>query len=52
MTGQEEILRVTTSICPECMEPIKAEIYVDPTKGDNGWVMMRKNCEKHWRFFG
>jgi tetraether lipid synthase len=46
----EEILRTTTSICPECMEAISADIFVDGSKGDNGWVMMRKNCEKHGDF--
>src|SRR6056297_1416658 len=45
-----EILRVTTSICPECMEPIKAEIYVDDSRGEHGWVMMKKTCEKHGEF--
>ena len=45
-----EILRITTSICPECMEPIKAEIYIDESRGENGWVMMRKECDKHGKF--
>jgi len=47
----EKVLRETTSICPECMEPIKAEIYLDETKGEKGWIMMRKNCQKHGEFF-
>ncbi len=48
-----EILRRTFSICPECMERIPAEIYVDPEKGDNGqgWVMMKKTCTKHGDFY-
>lgn len=43
----DEILRKTTSICPECMEPIPAEIYIDQEKN---WVMMRKSCPKHGEF--
>ncbi|GAH56457.1 unnamed protein product, partial [marine sediment metagenome] len=35
----EEIIRNTTSICPECLQPIPAEIYVDVS---TDWVMMRK----------
>ncbi|TFH31357.1 MAG: radical SAM protein [Promethearchaeota archaeon] len=42
-----EILRTTTSICPECMQPIPADIFVDP---ERNWVMMRKTCEKHGEF--
>lgn len=42
-----EILRTTTSICPECMNPIKAEIFVDSEKN---WVLMRKVCDKHGEF--
>ncbi|TXT64697.1 MAG: Cyclic pyranopterin monophosphate synthase 1 [Promethearchaeota archaeon] len=44
---EEEILRNTTSICPECLQPIPAEIYVDPK---TNWVMMRKNCKDHGEF--
>ena len=43
----EEIIRNTTSICPECLQPIPAEIYVD---ANMGWVMMRKHCEEHGDF--
>ncbi len=43
----EEIIRRTTSICPECLKTIAAEIYVDP---ETNWVMMRKNCEEHGDF--
>ena len=42
-----EIIRKTRSICPECLQPIEAEIYIDP---DSKWVMMRKNCEDHGDF--
>jgi uncharacterized radical SAM superfamily Fe-S cluster-containing enzyme len=43
----EQIIRRTTSICPECLQPIPAEIYVDP---ETNWVMMRKDCEEHGHF--
>ncbi len=43
----EEIIRTTTSICPECLQPIPADIYVDP---ETNWVMMRKNCKEHGDF--
>ncbi|MGQ4873008.1 MAG: radical SAM protein [Promethearchaeia archaeon] len=43
----EEIIRKTTSICPECLQPIPAEIYVDP---ELNWVMMRKECKEHGKF--
>ncbi len=43
----EEIIRNTTSICPECLQPIPAEIYVDT---NTDWVMMRKHCEEHGDF--
>ncbi len=43
----EEIIRNTTSICPECLQPIPAEIYVD---ANTDWVMMRKHCEEHGDF--
>ncbi len=43
----EEILKRTSSLCPNCMQRIPAEIYVDTSMGDgNGWVMMRKHCEE------
>jgi len=44
----EDIIRTTTSICPECLQPITAEIFVDPTM--NNWVMMRKTCKDHGDF--
>jgi uncharacterized radical SAM superfamily Fe-S cluster-containing enzyme len=43
----EEIIRRTTSICPECLQTIAAEIYVDPA---TNFVMMRKNCKEHGDF--
>ena len=43
----EEIIRRTTSICPECLQPIPADIYVDP---ETNWVMMRKDCKEHGHF--
>ena len=46
----ENLIRMTSSICPECMATIPAEIFVDSTKGENGWVMMKKTCEKHGEF--
>lgn len=53
MTEQdEEVIRRTTSLCPECLQPIPAEIYVDTEISDNGepWVMMRKKCKDHGEF--
>lgn len=44
---KEEIIRTTTSLCPECLQQIPAEIYVDP---DTNWVMMRKDCKDHGNF--
>ncbi len=43
----EEVIRKTTSICPECLQTISAEIFVDP---ELDWVMMRKNCKDHGEF--
>jgi len=43
----EEIIRRTTSLCPECLQPIAAEVYVDP---ETNWVMMRKQCKDHGEF--
>jgi uncharacterized radical SAM superfamily Fe-S cluster-containing enzyme len=43
----EEIIRRTTSICPECLQPIAAEIYADPK---TNWAMMRKTCKEHGEF--
>jgi uncharacterized radical SAM superfamily Fe-S cluster-containing enzyme len=42
-----EIIRTTTSICPECVKHLAAEIYVDP---ETNWVMMRKTCKDHGEF--
>ena len=42
-----EIIRTTTSICPECVKHLAAEIYVDP---ETNWVMMRKTCKDHGDF--
>ena len=48
---QEEILRQIQSLCPECLEIIPGEIYMDPKKGEEkGWVMLRKQCPKHGIF--
>lgn len=43
----EEIIRRTTSLCPECLTQIPAEVYVDP---ETNWVMMRKECKDHGEF--
>ncbi|MHA1301974.1 MAG: hypothetical protein ACTSO9_21370, partial [Candidatus Helarchaeota archaeon] len=43
-----EIIRKTNSICPECLQPIPAEIYIDDKM--NNWVMMRKVCKEHGEF--
>ncbi len=43
----EDIIRKTTSVCPECLQTIPADIYVDP---ETNWVMIRKNCEDHGDF--
>ena len=43
----EEVIRRTTSLCPECLTQIPAEIYVDPK---TNWVMMRKKCKDHGDF--
>jgi len=43
----EEIIKNTTSICPECLQPIPAEIFIDV---NTNWVMMRKHCEEHGDF--
>ncbi len=44
---KEEIIRTTTSLCPECLQQIPADIYIDPK---TNWVMMRKNCKDHGDF--
>lgn len=43
----EKTIRETTSLCPECLQPIPAEIYIDEEKN---WVMMKKKCEEHGIF--
>jgi uncharacterized radical SAM superfamily Fe-S cluster-containing enzyme len=45
--SEVEIIRTTTSICPECLQHVHAEIYVDP---ETDWVMMRKTCKEHGEF--
>ena len=42
-----EVIRTTTSLCPECMEHVPAEIAVDPK---TNWVMMYKTCKDHGEF--
>ncbi|KKN35975.1 hypothetical protein LCGC14_0778370, partial [marine sediment metagenome] len=42
-----EVIRTTTSLCPECMEHVPAEIVVDPK---TNWVMMLKTCKDHGEF--
>ncbi|HEC39401.1 MAG TPA: radical SAM protein, partial [bacterium] len=42
-----EVIRTTTSLCPECMEHVPAEIVVDPK---TNWVMMHKTCKDHGEF--
>ncbi|MFX1365355.1 MAG: tetraether lipid synthase Tes [Promethearchaeota archaeon] len=37
--------RKTRSICPECLEPIGAEVYED-----NDEIWMKKTCEEHGQF--
>ncbi|OLS14108.1 MAG: molybdenum cofactor biosynthesis protein MoaA-like protein [Promethearchaeota archaeon CR_4] len=43
----EKIYRRTNSLCPECLERIPAEVYLDAEKN---WVMMKKECPKHGQF--
>ncbi|HEY0090393.1 MAG TPA: hypothetical protein VGB37_16205, partial [Candidatus Lokiarchaeia archaeon] len=43
----EEVLKTTMSLCPECLNQIPAEFYVDPK---TNWVMMRKKCKEHGEF--
>ncbi|MBD3351984.1 MAG: hypothetical protein GF364_10910, partial [Candidatus Lokiarchaeota archaeon] len=40
----EELIRKTTSICPECLEQIPARVIYDK---DKDIVYIRKSCEKH-----
>jgi uncharacterized radical SAM superfamily Fe-S cluster-containing enzyme len=47
MTENEEIIRKTTSVCPECLKNIPAEIFV--SKKENK-VFMRKSCKEHGDF--
>jgi uncharacterized radical SAM superfamily Fe-S cluster-containing enzyme len=37
--------RKTRSICPECLEPIDAEVYEEDDQ-----IWMRKSCEEHGKF--
>ncbi len=37
--------RKTRSVCPECLEPIGAEVYEE-----NDEIWMRKSCEEHGQF--
>jgi len=37
--------RKTRSVCPECLEPIGAEVYEE-----NDEIWMRKTCEEHGKF--
>jgi uncharacterized radical SAM superfamily Fe-S cluster-containing enzyme len=37
--------RKTRSVCPECLEPITAEVYEE-----NDEIWMRKSCEEHGQF--
>ncbi|MBD3256287.1 MAG: radical SAM protein [Candidatus Lokiarchaeota archaeon] len=43
----EEVIRETMSLCPECLKQIPAQFYVDP---QTNWVMLRKTCEEHGEF--
>ncbi len=45
--ADEEVIRTTQSLCPECLKQIPAEFYVDPK---TNWVMMRKHCKDHGEF--
>ncbi|MFX1237857.1 MAG: radical SAM protein [Promethearchaeota archaeon] len=45
--ADEEVIRTTQSLCPECLNQIPAEFYVDP---ETNWVMMRKHCKDHGDF--
>ena len=44
---EEEVIRRTQSLCPECLKQIPAEFYVDP---ETNWVMLRKHCKEHGEF--
>ncbi len=44
----DEILKETMSICPECLQPIPAKIYIEDN--ERRWVMMRKECPEHGEF--
>ncbi|MHA1731910.1 MAG: radical SAM protein [Promethearchaeota archaeon] len=44
----DEILKETMSICPECLQPVPAKIYIEDN--ERGWVMMRKECPEHGEF--
>ncbi|GAB4322349.1 MAG: radical SAM protein [Promethearchaeota archaeon] len=48
VTADPEILKETTSLCPECLQPVPATIFVD--HGGTGFVMMRKECPEHGEY--
>lgn len=47
MNSEEQIVRTTTSLCPECLKNIPAEIIWD--KKENK-VYMKKSCKEHGDF--
>ena len=42
---QKGLPKVTTSLCPECTEPLEALIFED-----DGKVIMEKHCPEHGQF--
>lgn len=44
-SGREILKKMTTSVCPECYDPIPARIV-----GEAGNVLMEKECQKHGKF--
>lgn len=47
MSDNQQLIRTTTSLCPECLENISAEIIWDK---DEDKIFMIKKCEKHGDF--
>jgi uncharacterized radical SAM superfamily Fe-S cluster-containing enzyme len=47
LNSEEQIVRTTTSLCPECLKNIPAEIILD--KKENK-VYMKKSCKEHGDF--
>ena len=45
MVSNREILKVTKSICPECLRLLDTEVFVE-----DGRVMMEKTCPEHGTF--